>query len=643
MADIDIEAANRLRVAMGLKPMPVPGAGPVFKEAKDGSDEEPASTLETRTAAAEENYRKSQNEVAAKAKRLAQKEAIKKARDAAMRDMKLTGKSLGDDEGDVDTATWLRQQAKRQKRIDKARRLEEELAAREKEAEYTASDLAGVKVGHELNQIEAGSEQVLTLKDTVIGDESEDDELENVDLRESERLNERLELKKRKPVYNPNDVDETGERKILAHYDEEIDGKQGHRFTLDGQGSTREQANQAEEDAEKQSKGVTISLDFMKEDIPVSDYVHPSEIKIRKPKKKKSKSTRKKAADDDDIFPENDEAMEVDMPQSALPKYKKRSLEETEFVDDEDLQSKLAQQRRVALKKRKRMRPEDLAKQVREEEASTMDGVYESIEEAPGLVLDETSEFVAHLDPEAPQERSRRKSSQPSGPNAEDDEDVDMEESYGAIEEREPGENDVDGPDAATAEDITATGLDEEGSLNHGLGATLALLKQRRLVDAEGHGDLNVAFRNHQEFLAEKQAREQDAERKARLQRERDRQSGRLDRMSAREREDYARQNNAHREQVESRAIQDLFNKEYKPNVELKYIDEFGRSMNAKEAFKQLSHQFHGKGSGKQKHEKLLKKIEEEKKREAMSSLDNSHHAATATAKKNQQAGVRLQ
>jgi U4/U6.U5 tri-snRNP-associated protein 1 len=643
MADIDIEAANRLRVAMGLKPMPVPGAGPIFKESKDGSEEEPASTLETRMAVAEENYKKSHNEAAAKVKRAAQKEAIKKARDAAMRDVKLTGKSLGDDDGDVDTATWIRQQAKRQKRIDKARRLEEELAAREKEIEYTASDLAGVKVGHELNQIEAGSEQVLTLKDAIIGDESEDDELENMDLRESERQNERLELKKRKPVYNPNDFDETGEKKILAHYDEEIDGKQRHLFTLDGQGSTREQANQVEEDAEKQSKGVTISLDFMKDDKPVSDYVHPSEVKIRKPKKKKAKSTRKKADDDDDIFQGNDVAMDVDQPQSALPNYKKRSFGDTEFVDDEDLQSKLAQQRRVALKKRKRVRPEDIAKQVREEEASMMDGVYEGVEEAPGLVLDETSEFVAHLDPEAPQEQSNQNSSLPNGRNIEDDEDVNMEESYGAIDERERGEEDVNSPHTPSAEDVTATGLEEEGSLNRGLGATLALLKQRRLVDAQGHGDLNVAFRNHQEFLAEKQAREQDADRKARLQRERDRQSGRLDRMSAREREDYARQNNAHREQVESRDKQDLYNKEYKPNIELKYIDDFGRSMTPKEAFKQLSHQFHGKGSGKQKHEKLLKKIEEEKKREAMSSLDNSHHAATATAKKNQQAGVRLQ
>ena len=91
----------------------------------------------------------------------------------------------------------------------------------------------------------------------------------------------------------------------------------------------------------------------------------------------------------------------------------------------------------------------------------------------------------------------------------------------------------------------------------------------------------------------------------------------------------------------------DIFNREYMPNVQLKYVDEFGRSMNQKEAFKHLSHQFHGKGSGKQKTEKHLKKIDDDKKREAQSALDSSqatgiNNAMGATAKKNRQAGVRL-
>ena len=44
--------------------------------------------------------------------------------------------------------------------------------------------------------------------------------------------------------------------------------------------------------------------------------------------------------------------------------------------------------------------------------------------------------------------------------------------------------------------------------------------------------------------------------------------------------------------------------------------------MNQKEAFKHLSHMFHGKGSGKQKTEKRLKKIEDEKKNAAKGILN---------------------
>lgn len=50
----------------------------------------------------------------------------------------------------------------------------------------------------------------------------------------------------------------------------------------------------------------------------------------------------------------------------------------------------------------------------------------------------------------------------------------------------------------------------------------------------------------------------------------------------------------------------------YKPEVKLDYVDESGRALSAKEAFRQLSHRFHGKGSGKKKTEKRSKKVEEE-------------------------------
>lgn len=669
---ISIEETNRLRISLGLAPLPVPGAGPIFKDATKSSpdDEEVASTLESRQAESYANYKKLQDAEEAKRKREAKAEAIKKARDASRRFAKLEGKGLGEaDEDDQDAKSWLIKQKKRQREIEKARKLEKERVEAEKEAEYTEKDLAGVKVGHELGTFQEGEDHVLTLKDTTIDEnEEEGDELENTDLREREKLKDLLELKKKKPVYNPNDIDDSEDRTILSHYDVEIEGKKSSRFTLDGQGSTKEQLEAIKSGTAKGMKPKAISLDFLskslhgywkrfstnylREDEPSSDYIDAADIKIRKPKKKKAKSTRQRAVDEDDIVPPVDESpadsndMEID---SGAPIIKKRTYEDVSFVDDDDLQASLAAQRRNALKKRKRVRPEDIAKQLRAE-AATPDDTEE--EEATGLVIDETSEFVANLQkPEGREVKKPRVAPQhteiATTMSAESDEegDVNMEQqSYANVEDHEDLQERLKREEE---NNISSMGMDDEATLDKGLGSTLKLLKDRGILKTSESGDRNAIFREKQLFLAEKQRREAAAELKARQQRERDRATGRLDRMSAREKEDYARQQNTYRDQQESRQLAEHFNKEYRPNVELKYTDEFGRNMNQKEAFKHLSHQFHGKGSGKQKTEKLLKKIEDEKRREAQSLLDSSQLTGMSGAvgqqlKKQRQAGVRL-
>ncbi|KAF2432128.1 hypothetical protein EJ08DRAFT_163613 [Tothia fuscella] len=656
---IGLEEANRIRIAMGLKPIPVPG-GPVFKDKDEKPAEDLGSTLETRAAAAQDNWQKLQDEADAKKKRQEIKERIKKERDAAARKAKLVGPTLGEIDDDVDTSSWLKSQNKRVKRLEKEAKLAAERESRKTLADYTAADLAGVKVGHELGQFDAGSEQILTLKDAEIGEESEDDELEAVDLRDKERAQKRVDAKKKKPVYNPFDVDD-GEKSILAQYDEEIEGEKRQRFTLDGKGSTREQADTDRDQSKEKSKGVLISLDILKDDAPISDYKDISEIKIRKPKKKKAKTTRKKNIEADDIFPvaNGDDAMEVDSGAAPVKASKKRSLNDADLVDDKDLQSQLAMQRREALKKRKKVRPADLARQMKEEEAATMDGILESVED-DGLVIDETTEFVQNLradagDEEQEEEQRRRHKSTPHAshtppgqpdlattPDA--DGDVGMQESYAAFEEQEEA---AERAKRAPSDDVATTGLEAESTLDRGLGATLGLLKQRGLLNNANPEDANATFRAQQSFLAERRNHEDEAERLARIERERDRASGRLDRMSAREREEYAQNSNNQREFIESRKLASMFDKDYKPNVELKYVDEFGRSMNQKEAFKHLSHEFHGKGSGKQKHEKRLKKIASEMKKEAASALDSSQHVGASAmgdrARKNKQAGVRLQ
>lgn len=69
----------------------------------------------------------------------------------------------------------------------------------------------------------------------------------------------------------------------------------------------------------------------------------------------------------------------------------------------------------------------------------------------------------------------------------------------------------------------------------------------------------------------------------------------------------------ARRDRYTSGPLTDFKEKEhYRPEVKLEYVDEGGRKMNAKEAFRALSHRFHGKGSGKKKTEKRAKKHAEE-------------------------------
>lgn len=675
-----IQEINKVRRAMGMKPLPVPGEAPPPEEAggqraKDEHDDgEPASTLETREAAAYDNFRKVQEAEAAKRRREEKAAAVKKARELAQRSAVVAGKGLADDDDDdagLDAKSWLKNQKKRLKKIEAARKAEEEKAAAEAAraaaAEHTAADLAGVKVAHDMASFLGGDDQILTLKDAgVLENEDEGDELENLALREQEKLEEKLNLKKKKPVYDPNDVDETGEIGILSKYDEEINGKKKKAFTLDAAATTTELADILDAPVQTR-KPQMVDLDALgrfgshfgrlehaltgeTEDAPAptsSDYLDPSEVKVRKPKKKKSKSTRQRRADDDDVlFPGDtahgdDAAQDMDVDPAPAVFTKKRKVVDDSFVDDEDLQSSLALQRREALKKRKKTRPEDIARQLREDAANTPEP--EADGEDKGMVMDEISTFIDALRAEPEDERPARKpKAEPAAVTAMQDESSSEDEEMRDADGGERGERGI-----TPLADITTTGVEEEKTVDQGMGATLALLRDRHLIEEGKGAELAERDRQRQRFLAELHRRMALFDQEARLQRERDRASGRLDRMSTREREEWQRQQNAIRDQHQSRVMDQLFREGYRPSVELKYVDGDGRRLDAKEAFKELSHQFHGKGSGKGKTDKRLKKLAEEKRRMAQSMLDASQNvgmssAASHQTKKRREAGVRL-
>ncbi|CAI4211602.1 unnamed protein product [Parascedosporium putredinis] len=602
-----LEETNKLRAKLGMKPLPVPGAA----AADSGDEQEPLDYLDARTAEAGQNFQKLRDEEDARRKRDERAAAIKKAREKAQRHALLEGKGLGDAEEDL-----------------KLRKLEEEQAAAEAQAaaavQYTSRDLAGVKVAHEVSQFVDGDEQILTLKDATIDQyEEEGDELENLGIREHEKLKKNLDLKKKKTDYNPMDLDDMDTSNVLSKYDEEIDGEKRKSAPV---AASRNQA--------------AVNLDIIDENAaPSSDYLNASEIKVKKPKKKKTKSSRQKA--------EEDEKMQVDT--SAQENAKKRRMEDVNLVDDDDLQLALSMQRKNALKKRKRVRPEDIAKELQE-----ADETEAPPEESGGLVIGEVSEFVAGIkkpdDEEEERVKRRKQSTEPSAVKKEvdsDHEDVAMEGYFPTQDERERALKREEGDEEDEEEQSGDEDILEEKTVSGGMGATLALLRERGIIKESDGSERHETFLKKQDFLLKKKRMEAEIEDVTRHQRERDRQSGRLERMGQREQQEFARQQNTQRDMHASRKMAELFNAEFTPTFEIKYTDEMGRRLDRKEAFKHLSHQFHGKGSGKGKTDKKLKKMADEQRREAQSVLDASQNVnmSSVTAqqlKKRREAGVRL-
>lgn len=701
---LSIEETNKLRISLGLKPLQV---DPVSENNKvDGGVTEDDNGFDVQERRAVANWQKHQDELEKKTSREHQREEIRKAKDATKRFARLEGKGLADEPGggEEDALEWVRKMKKRQKKI--AKRMATELAERDAAAqklEYSESDVRGLKVAHDEADFLEGADMegdgvVLTLKDATIDElEAEGDELENVELGEKEKLRKRLDLKKKKKPYDAyeDDIDENGEKRILAQYDEEIDPEKGRkRFML---GTVVEERDEiAQEAARKKLKLAPISLDIESMTTPLgptrngaanhymanteselgTDYYDLSEVKLKKSKKKKPRSTRLKGPEDDILAPAPAVATTLDDPnamnldETPAPSGPKRVLEEFSFVDDEELQSSLALQRRMALKKRGMVsRPEGIARQVRQEAADRngsspgVEGYPEANgmvldggkgdasdgEEEVGLIIDETTEFVSNLRAPVLTERKRRHST-PSAKTAMEDEDeegdIDMDPARHMMEEEDDAEARVKREPTAL-EDITSTGLDSEQTLTRGIGATLVMLNQRGLLQRNpGSAQLLELTRAREKFQAEKRLKQLEAERRARSQREADRKSGIFDKMSAKEREEYARWENKQRDVQEAKEMTARF-KDYKPNVKLEYKDEFGREMTQKEAFKYLSHQFHGKGSGKLKTEKRLKRIDDERKRMAASSLQGTGEEGMVgglkdKAKMKGQAGVRL-
>jgi U4/U6.U5 tri-snRNP-associated protein 1 len=338
------------------------------------------------------------------------------------------------------------------------------------------------------------------------------------------------------------------------------------------------------------------------------------------------------------------------------------------FVDDDELQAALSRSRQAKLRKVKKVSPEEIARRgwfahthrrwladgilVRERSAVDGDVKMEEdggdIEEIGGLVIDDTSEFVRSItyDPvavKAEPTEARLTTPAPAAATGgdvavselaagevavkEEEEDEDEGAILNALEaamEAAEADGDVDMPSAADADVGTAA----EQTFGSGMASTLTILRQQGLI-AGGSAD---------QAEREQVQRQRDLWLAAQRRRVAERE---LERVRARgQPKDQAQREyeNRVREQQEARETLDAF-REYKPDVRIEYHDEFGRTLTPKEAWKALSHKFHGKGSGRMKTEKRLKRIAEEKKQEAMASGDTPLSMQQAFQRRQEQAG----
>lgn len=612
---ISLEETNKIRISLGLKPLT--------------DDSAPSDDKEKQ---AEDNYAK-QRERQAKERETKQIfDRIAKVRNRRELHASLKGATLGDPDGDTeDTLKWIKKAKKRDKELAAKRQQELENLDRAFQGDdYTEKDLVGLKVSHDFEDLGEGDARILTLKDSRILD-NEEDELQNVEMAEEERTRKNNELKIKRRDYTGYDDDEFGDgkagmkRSILAKYDEDIEGPRESDFRLGNSlTSTTISGVQAKQELASVNKSL-LSIDYAK-NLETRDYLQEGDIGFKKPKTKKKRSTRRAPIDGDENTMEIDEKPIVPRPREL----------DANFVDDDELQAALARSRRAKIHKHKKLSPEEIARKVAEERNREKSGQADDTlqigdaddGDANGLTFDDTSEFVRAISynetavKTEPAEGSVEPTSakQISSPSR----DLSMAAGDEALDEVEAGEvvkeeeyedmmeviAEVEEKTVPVNDDVEV-GTSGEKTFGSGMAATLSLLRQQgvlALPSADQTARENVQL-HRDRFLAEYRHRQ--------TQRETDRlqsRSGNKD-QATREYE------NRLREQQEARAQLELF-KDYKPDVEIVYYDEYGRVLTPKESWKALSHKFHGKGSGKMKTEKRLKKIAEEKKQAAMASGD---------------------
>ncbi|CAH8606265.1 unnamed protein product [Dicrocoelium dendriticum] len=550
---------------------------------------------------------------------------------------------------------------------------------------YSSRDLSGLRVEHKIDHFDEGRSVILTLKDKgVLEDGDDNDVLVNVNMVDDEKAEKNREnLRKTAGLAGIEDEESEevllGLRKkgVLSKYDAEIQGMQKTQFTIGSEGSYMPESERLLAQLKEELRAGKHSLPDTELRV-ASEYYSPEELKAKfKKRTRRVKRCTRIVLTADDLM---DNESLTTVPQAAstfnLENFTSRQsktnlIEQTIFApstsyvpaspdissapieDDDELRNEIEQtiNRVVKAKSAVYVKPEDVAAQLLERKREQVEDAKRtgtSSGSATGVVFDSTAEFYksigsgiqetmrqhARLNQIKPEDYSDDEKPGPllevdwkaakregdgastDGGDISDDESKPTNHWHSVIDDQygprpfphRKRDASIGEPPANAHEEVHLTGvLDDEPCLDSGIFSALKLAEKKGYIEKgkekrTGAGTMVNLMAKH---FVQEDIRYDDIDAKFA---KRDRYSGPLSEFKEM--------------------------KNFKPDVKLEYVDELGRQLNAKEAFRQLSHKFHGKGSGKNKTEKRMKKIKEEFLLKASASSDTPLGTAEKLNKK---------
>ncbi|XP_031562153.1 U4/U6.U5 tri-snRNP-associated protein 1-like [Actinia tenebrosa] len=643
---LSIEETNKMRIKLGLKPLQV-------DDSSDKSEEKKTSLLDdVHVPAINIREKEEQEKMRRKLEEIREKRKLYKK----LNKVKVLGDSDSDDESAASWVVKSRQKEKEKemaaKRAQMLAEMDEEFGIGElineefgpKSKSYSSKDLRGLKVEHDQTTFKEGVTTILTLKDQGVLDE-EDEVLYNINIEDKEKAEKNIEKRKKKSDYQPYDESDENEmfkmKGVLEKYDEEIEGATKKSFVLESGGKFDASKEDDLETMKAKLRKQMVSLEMERPKVASEYYTEEEMVKFKKPKKKRKvrkrevlkaddletittgsmtgagdhgsrkMKSRSRGADSENYGEESMEIAPIE-PSNEENFYNPEIQDDHDIVledDDAQLELEIALQRSRRAKVKKDLSGADKVAQVlatasRQETSDDTQGA--------SIVIDSTSEFCRTLG-EIPTYGLSGNREEEEEEDAEAEMDIDKEHEPQGGWEWVKAQDDKKNQNAEQLEEDSHV-LDEEPVVGSGIAAALQLATKKGLLNPQGKR------KREEKFVAELPSVGVIDEDKMRGD---DKDRSRSGRDRERDR-DYDRDRDRYRVEKDG----------YKPNIKLDYVDEHGRQMTPKEAFRYLSHRFHGKMPAKLKTEKRSKKIQEEVSMQKMSSVDTPLNTAALLKEK---------